>query len=369
MPRPIRPRLRGAISMQLDQTHVVIRLRSLSEIGDLAIVMIRRYPGALLIGFAAGAIPWAIANALLLSWIPISEAQYGLDDEEAFFELSRYVVWMALLVALQTPAAGVLTTLFLGQAVFEKQPTWASVFSETKRQFWRWFWVLGFKRLPLLAMLMLCFRWQVPASGLWDVTVPIGLFCGLAVIRCSRPFMPEILLLEQCPVRSKSDDVITMARRSKSLHSPIASDLGGRFFAVSFVTFWLLLSVLFTLVWFRGVATGVWRWDLFMLLVMYPLSLWTVAGLSVLVRLLNYLDTRIRLEGWEVELAVRAEAMRQFGEEAGLVRPPTGHPVAEPEPVLMATVEPEQNEAHLTATDQAVKVGTTVDTAPAETST
>ena len=131
--------------------------------------------------------------------------------------------------------------------------------------------------------------------------------------------MPEILLLEQCPIRAHSDAVITVSRRSKSLHSPMASDLGGRFVAVGFVSFWLLLSVLYTLIWFRGIATGQWTWDLVVLLLMYPLALWTVAGISVLVRLLSYLDTRIRLEGWEVELAIRAEAMRQFGEEAGLI--------------------------------------------------
>ena len=128
-----------------------------------------------------------------------------------------------------------------------------------------------------------------------------------------------------------------MSRRSKSLHAPMASDLGGRFLAASFVLMVLMLSVLYTLMWFRGIALGLWNFlDLIVLLVLYPLALWTVAGISVLVRLLSYLDTRIRLEGWEVELAIRAEAMRQFGEEAGLIvtqdHPPLrpqgdGHPV------------------------------------------
>jgi hypothetical protein len=86
------------------------------------------------------------------------------------------------------------------------------------------------------------------------------------------------------------------------------------------------LSVLYTLIWFRGIASGNWKWDLTVYLGIYPLALWTVAGVSVLVRLLNYLDTRIRLEGWEVELAVRAEAMRQFGEEAGWVGPASAQP-------------------------------------------
>ena len=111
-------------------------------------VMIRRYPSSLLVGFAAGASLWAIANALLLSWIPLGEAAYGLDDDEAVGEIARYLAWMALLVLLQTPAAGVLTTLYLGQAVFEKRPTWTSVFGEAKRQFWRWMWVLGLRRFP-----------------------------------------------------------------------------------------------------------------------------------------------------------------------------------------------------------------------------
>ena len=60
---------------------------------------------------------------------------------------------------------------------------------------------------------------------------------------------------------------------------------------------------------------------MFTLLAIYPIALWTFGGLSVVVRMFAYLDTRIRLEGWDVELAVRAEAIRQFGEEVGLARP------------------------------------------------
>ena len=53
---------------------------------------------------------------------------------------------------------------------------------------------------------------------------------------------------------------------------------------------------------------------MFVYLVLYPLALWAAGALSVLIRFLSYLDTRIRLEGWEVQLAVRAEAIRQFGD-------------------------------------------------------
>ncbi len=270
--------------------------------------------------FTAGASVWAIANALLLSWIPINEAAYGLDDEEAVFEVARYMAWMALLVVLQTPAAGVLTTLYLGQAVFEHRPTWTSVFAEAKRQFWRWFWVLGVLRFAIPTMILVGLRWGEPASVGWDIIVPIAILLIAAIVRSSRPFMPEILLLEQCPFSGDSETTITMARRSKSLHTPMSSDLSGRFLSVSFVLLALTLSVFYTLMWFRGIAFGQWAFmDVFVLLVLYPLALWTVAGVSVLVRLLSYHDTRIRLEGWEVELAIRAEAMRQFGEESGMI--------------------------------------------------
>ncbi len=129
--------------MQLDQTHVVIRLRTMSEIGDLALLMIRQYPTSLLIGFTLGALPWALLNAALLGWIPIVEAGYGLDDEESMIEITRYLAWMAVLVVAQTPAAGIMTTVYLGQAVFEQRPTWSSVFGEARRQFGRWFWRSG----------------------------------------------------------------------------------------------------------------------------------------------------------------------------------------------------------------------------------
>ncbi len=301
--------------MQLDRTHVVIRLRTLSEIGDLSLVMLRRYPSVLLIGFLVGALPWAFLDLAILAWIPLDESRFGLDDDEAAIEMYRYLAWMSLLVVAQAPAASVATSFYLGQAVFEQQPTWGSVFTEMKRQFWRWIYVLGFKRLAIPIAMVPLFRMHQPRDIFWDFILPIGCLLAIAIIRSSRPFAPEIVMLEQCPLRSKEPNAITFARRSKSLHSPMSGELSSRFIAVSFVLMVLWLSTVYTMVWVRGIATGNWNWDLFSYLVLVPLSLWLVAGLSSIVRFLCYLDTRIRLEGWEVELAIRAEAMRQFGED------------------------------------------------------
>jgi hypothetical protein len=278
--------------------------------------MVRRYPEALLIGFVMGAIGWASLNILLLGWIPWEESIYGLDDDAALSEVLRYLLWMTLLVILQTPAAGVVTTLYLGQAVFEKRPTWSYVTNEVRRQFIRWFWVLGVCRLAVPTMILLAFRWDQPVSGFWDIVVPLLILLWITLVRANRPFAPEIMLLEQCPLRSSSDSVITMPKRSKSLHSPMSSELAGRFASVALILGGLLFTCLYTMIWFRGITLGYWNFmNLTVLLVFFPLALWLVAGVSVIVRLLNYLDTRIRLEGWEVELAVRAESLRQFGKE------------------------------------------------------
>ena len=308
--------------MQLDKTHVVIRLRTLSEIGDLALVLLRNYPGALLIGFALGALPWIICNTALLCWIPMYESEYNFyEDEEAFYEMARYAFWMILLVFMQTPIAGVLTTKYMGHAVFEEKPTWSSVISEVRQHFWRWFYALGIKRMVVPTMILLLLRWDSPSNWFYDVVVPVLLLLFSVTVRSSRPFIPEILLLEQCPISSSNANVITAARRSRTLHTPMGSELNGRFLALSLIFGWLFLSVFYTLFATKSFLSGYDHLGLFSILVLFPLSLWIVAGASVLVRLINYLDTRIRLEGWEVELAVRAEAIRQFGQDATQDRP------------------------------------------------
>jgi hypothetical protein len=311
------------VSVQLDQTHVAIRVRTLSEIGDLALVLLHRYPSTLLVGFLIGAAPWIIFDALLLYWIPITEAQFGLDDPEAMRELSRYAAWMALLVFLQTPLAGMVTTIYLGQAVFEKKPSWRSALRIAKKQFGRAFYCLGIRRLAVPAMLVCLIRLFQPADVFFDVTIPIGIFLVAVVIRAGRPYLPEMILLEMCPLRSKNPNEITLARRARALHRPAGGDVGSRWLAVGVTLLVIFAGLFYSLVWVRGILTGYWNFGLITWLLLYPLALWAIGGLSVIVRMLAYLDTRIRLEGWDVELAMRAEAIRQFGEDSATVRPTT----------------------------------------------
>lgn len=301
--------------MQLDRTNVVIRARTLSEIGDLALILIRCYPGAAILGFAVGALPWALLNLLLIGWIPLPHFIEGMHDEQMNAALSRYVFLMISLVILQTPIAGVFTTMLIGRIVFERQVSWKDAWTDLRSTFWRWFWVLGVLRGPIPLMLVLASNWGQELAIGREIFFPIGCIMLAGFQRGGYPFMPEILLLERCPLRTRAPDVITARRRSAALHGPLTGELIGRFLTVALMLGVLFLAVLYTLGWARGVLFGWWDWSLVVYEVFVPVSLWAVAGLSVLIRFLSYLDARIRLEGWEVDLAVRAEAQRQFGED------------------------------------------------------
>ena len=328
--------------MQLDQTHVAIRARTLTEISDLAMVMIRSYPAAAFFGFAVGALPWAILNLCLLGWIPIQEYRIPTYDQEMESSLLKYQLLMALLVFVQTPAAGVFTTLYIGQAVFESRPPWRSVFREARASFIRWFLVLGVYRGPLPIMAILVANWGQPESFMLDYFWPFLIGLIVLLLRSNRPFLPEILLLERCPLRAGNRlDAIVAKRRSAALHRPIAGELFGRFIAMSFVLIGFVGLFLYTLLWARGVLFGLWVWDVWVYLFLYPLALWGAGSLSVLIRFLSYLDTRIRLEGWEVQLAVRAEAIRQFGDHEDSIKATHSvggvNSLAKPDVVLRAT--------------------------------
>lgn len=302
--------------MQLDRTHVAIRTRRISEIGDLAFAIVRQYARPVIVTFAWGALPWAILNMVILlpPFIPGWWGYHEIDQWES--TLSKYLIWLTTLIILQAPAAGVATTVFLGEAVFESAPSMNTVRRRVFGTWKTWLTSLGVIRLPLIAMVWVVFRIGEPFRVGADFAMPIFLLLIAIVLRANRPFMPEILLLEQCPIRAK-DSVITARRRSKNLHRPYAGDLNGRMMVVTLTLAAISAAIygasdgLVSLV--LGFSSSL---DLFKYFVLLPLSLWVAACMSIVVRLLNYLDCRIRLEGWDVELSVRAEAIRQFGDPA-----------------------------------------------------
>ena len=66
--------------------------------------------------------------------------------------------------------------------------------------------------------------------------------------------------------------------------------------------------------WFSvGVVTNDWGWRPLFVEGILPFVFWLAAIYATVVRFMNYLDLRIRREGWEVELKVRAAAQELEG--------------------------------------------------------
>ena len=335
--------------MQLDRTNLVIRTRSAAEIGDLTWMVLRRYPVAVSLAFTMTAWPWMVINMAVLSPPILRESRLGLGDAEAYPEILRYVIWMLTLVFLQCPLAGLGTTYYLGQAVFERRPAMISVWRQVRRRFWPALWVLGVQRLALIATLVCLGRLWFAAHPFFDGFLPFVFVVVASIHRAARPFAPEILLLEQCPLKKRRETDISFSFRSAGLHVPMASELTGRFVLTSIVLAGLTGAIIYSGISVLTLLAGNRGSGLFSLLVLVPIGCWTVAAVSVVTRFLQYLDTRIRLEGWDVELALRAEAQRQFGGKALSDRrgakaskidatPPTGAITQGASPVTAATV-------------------------------
>jgi hypothetical protein len=103
---------------------------------------------------------------------------------------------------------------------------------------------------------------------------------------------------------------VTTSVRSNLLHGASRGMLFGRWL-VSLSCGTIMAFALFLASWsILSKLAGHWLSDKTAYLVLWPMALWSVIGFFSVVRFLAYLDLRIRHEGWEVELLMRAEAAR-----------------------------------------------------------
>ncbi len=260
--------------MKLDETRIVIRYRTKADVLDLAFKVFRVYAGPIVKWLALGAIPMFLLNIWLL-------ADFFLYDYIWGFPLG-YMLLTTLLVFLEMPLATAPLTLFLGQAVFMPRPDRKALFRD------------------LRGSLFQLFFYQV-------------LFRFVSVFY---PYLNEVILLERNRFRVKTPGMKTTAARSRELHRDESADLiingALNFFLglILFGTIWIFLSML-RIVFFSD-------WDLVMgdavdrpmYTTYYHLLLWAVVGFTTVLRFLSYLNLRIRREGWDVELQVRAERAR-----------------------------------------------------------
>jgi len=298
--------------MQLDSTRIAVRERNLLDTFDLALHVLREYFKPLLITFFVAVIPLMVINDLLIGWI------LDVEYRETFFYLEEQgAIWrfwwdMTCLVFIEAPLASIFMTSFLGQAVFVARPSYREVFRDVGKMWTRVAWCQLLVRaiLPACLIFLLVERYDE-----FNPTVELLLLGAITLyallVRAIRPFINEIVLLERNPLSSRNPSAITIGKRSKDLHGPSGGDLFARWLASAMFGMLLTVCVFGAFLFCSGVFLNDWTPGPTMLRYVYPLAMWVVAGYLSVVRFLSYLDLRIRHEGWEVELRLRAEAARQ----------------------------------------------------------
>jgi hypothetical protein len=292
--------------MRLDNTNIAIRERGIRELFDLALVVARHWAGPLTAALACGALPIALVNHFLLRGL--------IYDSLLQEEWAAYMTCMAVLVFLEAPLATALVTVFLGQAMFAERPSLAQAARDVLPRIGQLFWY-GFVVRGVLPAWWLVFGTVTPAEPEGGIVLLVMLAFCLGLVRGLRPFLFEVILLERNPWRSSKGGLNT-ARRSKALHQPSGGELFGHFVLAVTIGSAMAMGLWLTLWYLRAHLTNQVDFAETMFIYVLPISMWLVAGYLSVVRFLSYLDLRIRHEGWEVELRMRAEGaqlVRQLG--------------------------------------------------------
>ncbi len=294
--------------MQLDNTRIAIRERGVLDSLDLALHVTRAYAGPLALTMLFCVIPLMVVNHFLIGWMVPANWDQSFAPAD-FGKSVRYVWTMVLLVFLEAPLASIFATAYLGQAVFLERPKISKIVSDALSLSGRLFWCVLVMRGILLGWVLV---WNIDRRELFSAAeLALIFYCMvLAGIRSARPFLVEIVLLERNPLRAADPQAMTIRRRSSLLHAPSGGDLLGRWIGSTMIAVLLGFAVFGTMVFLSGVFFYDWVVGPVMLQFTLPFSLWIVVAYMTVFRFLSYLDLRIRQEGWEVELQMRAEAAR-----------------------------------------------------------
>jgi hypothetical protein len=287
-----------------DQTYIAIRRRSILEIIDLSLHLVRDHLLPLLVLWLIGVTPFMLAD-----WLVTRSMAADIFDNQ---RLMLYYLTMTLLVINQAQVGTWLITSYLGQAMFSPRPAITSVLKSAVRVNPWIVWIQGVLRLVIPVFAVACFLGEERRDDMF-VTL-YSLFVGLALlgcwIRCLRPFAMELLLLEKTPVGKVRDSQISYALRSASFHQVARPELTARFLVMSLFCVPLFMSLLGSLLLIDSTLNLHDQAESAPVILYWPIALWLVAGIMAATRYLSYVDLRIRQEGWEIELRMRAEALR-----------------------------------------------------------
>jgi hypothetical protein len=290
--------------VQFDKTTIAVRERGMLDTLDLSLHVLREYAGPLAAAMLLGVVPLMVVNYLLLGWMA------GGMDEEAGLPW-RFLYHLSLQIYLQAPLGGVFATAYLGQAVFLEEPRLREVIRDVVRMLPRIAWChLVIRGVAAGWVLLVLVERHGSFDGVLEGLLLLSLVGYASLIRAFRPFMNEIVLLERTPLTSQGDRVTTVGRRSRTLHGANTGEWLSRWIGSCLLGGLLTLSAYGTMYFLASVAGEDWSRGPQLVRYLMPLAMWIVVGFFTVFRFLTYLDARIRQEGWEVELRLRAEAVR-----------------------------------------------------------
>ena len=274
--------------MQLDHNRIAIRERHYIEILDLGLRVMRKCGWPLAAALAVGVVPAACFNAWLLAGYVDQYSPIMLDSP--FHELDvplTYLWYMFLLVIWETALATAPATLFLGESLFMEKPQLKQI---ARR-------LLG--SLPQLIVYQLILR-----------AILVAMVFAWFVLYAAWPHLNEVILLERNPMRRARQGRMSTYRRTITFHAGYTGDLFGRWLGSVVVGILLFICFWVSMIISRHLFFNEEYWQRTSYTIFYPLALWLTVSYFTVVRFLGYLDLRIRREGWEVELMMRAEQAR-----------------------------------------------------------
>ena len=284
--------------MKLDRTLIAVRERSATDVLDLALHVTRAYARPLMLSMLLAVIPLSLVNFLLIGWMA--------NVREFPF---RYIYHLSLLTFFEAQLASVFATTFLGQSVFNEKPSLRFVIQQAGGVWNRLLLSHGVLRCVLLVWLLLALMPREEYFEPFSELILMGLLVLFTMgIRAARPYVTEIAVLERNRVIRTTPGQQTMQERSRNLHREATPDLIARWLMHSIVAVLLVISLYGSALFLIGTFVNEWDQNGIYMHLILPACLWTVVAYFAVVRFLSYLDLRIRQEGWEVELVLRAEA-------------------------------------------------------------
>lgn len=256
--------------MAVERTLVQIRERTYLDILDLTLVVIRHRPLTIGATAALGIAPWALLNWFIMA---------GVEEMRTVGHL-----WAILLEA---PFAMAPLTIVLGTLMFGGKPRPLRVLGTLLRHVIPMLVYQYVLRSLLLVSMVL--SWLIPAR---------------------LTFMNEVILLERGKWRKAWP-------RSSNLCRDRGGEMVGQWFTQLFFGAMFVLAFWFAMGQVSDVVGGELTWG--------PsdwedgtevgavVGIWIALSVFTVARFLNYVDQRIRIEGWEVELRLKTvgRAMRK----------------------------------------------------------